>query len=47
MQFDGGDYDVKFVVIQGGQQVPEKSITVPAVVDGDVIINAPDYATWE
>ena len=46
LQFGGGDYDVQFIVIQGGQQVPEKSVTVPAVVDGDIIVDAPDFASW-
>ena len=46
MQFGGGDYDVVFVVILGGEQVPEKTITVPAVVDGDIIVDAPDFASW-
>jgi hypothetical protein len=46
MEFGGGDYDVQFIVIRGGEQVPEKSVTVPAVVDGDIIVDAPDFATW-
>lgn len=46
MQFDGGDYDVTFSVIKGGEQVPENSTTVPAVVDGDIIVTAPDYTAW-
>jgi hypothetical protein len=46
MQFDGGDYDVQFIIILGGEQVPEKQVTVPAVVDGDIIVDAPDFSTW-
>ena len=46
MQFDGGDYDVQFIVIRGGEQVPEKQVTVPAVVDGNIVVDAPDFTTW-
>lgn len=45
--FAGGDYDVSFSVILGGSMTPERSVTVPAVVDGDIAISAPDYATWD
>jgi hypothetical protein len=46
MQFGGGDYDVQFIIIRGGEQVPEKQVTVPAVVDGNIIVDAPDFSTW-
>lgn len=46
MQFAGGDYDIQFAVIKAGDQVAQRSITVPVVVDGNTIANAPDYASW-